>query len=51
MRTEKEIKAEIRRIEEYKQKCGCSEIIGRECDLMIQMLTWVLESEPTDTPS
>ncbi len=51
MRTENEIKAEIRRIAEYKQKCGCSEIIQRECDLMIEMLKWVLESEQTDTAS
>ena len=47
MRTEEEIKAEIKRIEAYRAKWPCSQTVVRECDLMIEMLRWVLEEKPS----
>jgi hypothetical protein len=45
MKTREEIKAEIKRIEAYRAKWPCSATVSHECDLMIQMLRWVLEEE------
>ncbi len=45
MKDESTIRKEIQRIEEYKTKWPCVQEIRRECDIMIQMLKWVLEDE------
>ena len=46
MKSEKEIQKEIERIREYGKKWPCSKTVVRECELMIEMLQWVLEEEP-----
>ena len=42
MKSEDEVRQEIVRIIEYRGKWPCSQSVCRECDLMIQMLKWVL---------
>ncbi len=46
MKSEKEIREEIERIQAYGKKWPCSQAIGRECELMVEMLRWVLEEDP-----
>ena len=48
MKNREEIRQEIQRIEAYKTKWPCSPDIGRECELMIQILKWVLEENPNE---
>jgi len=45
MRSEEEIREEIRRIEAYIKKWPCSQTVVRESQLMIDMLKWVLEED------
>ncbi len=45
MRSEEEIRQEIRRIEDYAKKWPCSQIVIRESELMIDMLKWVLKED------
>lgn len=45
MRSEEEIRKEIERIANYKKKWPCAPDIRRECDMMIDLLKWVLESD------
>lgn len=45
MKTEEEIRTEIERIKDYREKWPCFADVQRECDLMIQMLQWVLEED------
>lgn len=45
MRSEKEIREEIRRIEDYTKKWPCSQVVIRESQLMIDILQWVLEED------
>ena len=45
MKTEAEIRDEIQRILTYREKWPCFADVQRECDLMIQMLQWVLEED------
>jgi hypothetical protein len=42
MKTEAEIRDEIQRILAYREKWPCFADVQRECDLMMQMLQWVL---------
>ncbi len=50
MKTEAQVKAEIQRIRVYREKWPCFADVQRECDLMIQMLQWVLgEDAPQDS--
>lgn len=43
MRSEEEIRQEIRHIEEYAKKWPCSQVVIRETELMIDILKWVLK--------
>jgi hypothetical protein len=46
MRSEEEIREEIKLLEIQIKKWPCSQIIIREYQLMIDMLKWVLEEDP-----
>ena len=45
MRSEEEIREEIKRIEAYMKKWPCSQSVLRESELMIDMLKWVLKED------
>jgi hypothetical protein len=49
MKTEKQVREEIQRIKAYRKKWPCSQDIQRECDLMIDLLQWVLEEDSVAT--
>jgi hypothetical protein len=42
MKSENEIRNEIERINQYRKKWPCVAEVKRECDLMVEMLKWVL---------
>ncbi|MFO8084845.1 MAG: hypothetical protein R6U27_11065 [Desulfobacterales bacterium] len=50
MKSEAEIREEIKRIENYAKKWPCSQVVVRESELMIDMLKWVLEEDSSVNP-
>jgi hypothetical protein len=47
MKSEQDIREEIKRIRIYREKWPCSPHIQRECDLLIDQLMWVVDDDQT----